>query len=183
MRLFVSVDLSTLADPIAAVQEPFAEIDGVRPTDPAQAHVTLAFLGDVDRDRRADIESAVGRGVAAADVDPFDCRIGGLGVFPSREYITVVWAGVREGDDALRELHKTARSALESDGVGVDSEDEFVPHVTLGRVENAGAADRVRDHLDRNPDVGVAPVDAVALVRSERGSDGATHTAIREWDL
>ncbi|MFC6726125.1 2'-5' RNA ligase family protein, partial [Halobium palmae] len=46
MRLFVSVDLpSSLADSVAAAQEPLADAAGLRFVEPEQAHVTLKFLG------------------------------------------------------------------------------------------------------------------------------------------
>ena len=84
MRLFVSVDLpSSLAEAVADTQAPFKDCTGLRLTDPTQAHCTLTFLDDTDPGRVAEIEAALETAVTNAGVDPFDCTVGGLGVFGS----------------------------------------------------------------------------------------------------
>ena len=106
MRLFVSVDLPlSLADTVETVQEEFSEAEGLRLTDPKQAHFTLKFLGDTNPERLDKIKAALRRAVDEASVEPFNCTVGGLGVFPSLEYISVVWVGVHEGkgDAELRQ--------------------------------------------------------------------------------
>ena len=100
MRLFVSVDLDRLADAVADAQAHLPETKSLRPVDPAGAHVTLKFLGDVDPDRLDALEAALGAAVADAGVVPVEMTIGGFGVFPSLDYISVVWAGVRAGGEA-----------------------------------------------------------------------------------
>ncbi len=91
-RLFVSVDLDGLGDAVAAVQDRFDGVSGLRLTDPGQAHVTLKFLGDTAPDRVADVVAALEAAVDDSGVEPFEADIGGLGVFPSLSYISVVWA-------------------------------------------------------------------------------------------
>jgi hypothetical protein len=69
-RLFVSVDLpDELADEVAAIQDEFRDASGLRFTDPAQAHVTVKFLGDVESGRVEAVETALASAVADADVD------------------------------------------------------------------------------------------------------------------
>lgn len=94
MRLFVSVDLpDDLAEPIGALQDECGDASGLTLTDPKQAHMTLKFLGDVEEQRLPDLTRELAAAVADADVSPFEARFGGLGVFPSLEYISVVWLG------------------------------------------------------------------------------------------
>ncbi|TKX52434.1 RNA 2',3'-cyclic phosphodiesterase, partial [Halorubrum sp. SS7] len=119
-------------------------------------HVTLKFLGDVARgdeddspnDSALDDVIAAGeRAVDRAGVAPFDCAVGGLGVFPNRDYVSVVWAGIERGGDDLTALHRALEA--ETTALGVDPADHaFTPHVTLARVENAAGAEAVRDALD-----------------------------------
>jgi len=83
MQLFVSVDLPlSLADTVETVQDEFSEAEGLRFVDPKQAHFTLKFLGDINPERRDKIKTALHEAVDEASVDPFNCTIGGLGVFP-----------------------------------------------------------------------------------------------------
>ncbi|HKJ59555.1 MAG TPA: RNA 2',3'-cyclic phosphodiesterase, partial [Halobacteriales archaeon] len=96
MRLFVSVDLpASLSEAVAAAQDPLREAAGLSFTDPTQAHVTLKFLGETPRSRVSRVESTIEAAVTAAGVAPFEATFGGLGAFPSEDYIRVVWLGVR----------------------------------------------------------------------------------------
>ena len=186
MRLFVSVDLpDSLTDAIEAVQADFSDADGLDCTDPAQAHVTLKFLGETEPERVGEIETAIETAVEVADVDPFDCTIEGLGVFPSRDYIRVVWAGVREGNQAaaLTRLHDALETELTTLGFDADSQ-EFTPHVTLARMNDARGKSVVQETLDeREPTVGTFRVEAVRLTESRLTDAGPAYETVTAVDL
>lgn len=59
-----------------------------------QLHLTLRFIGEVDRHRASDIADAL-RTIRFA---PFDARIAGVGVFDRRGLIDTLWAGVQPRD-------------------------------------------------------------------------------------
>ncbi|ELZ44290.1 2'-5' RNA ligase [Halorubrum coriense DSM 10284] len=193
MRAFFAVDLpDSLAPAVADAQAPFADAPGVNPVDPEQAHVTLKFLVDIgegDEDDPGDaptVDDAIAAGERAVDraaVGPFTCTVAGRGVFPDREYVSVVWAGVDRGGDDLAAL----REALEAEttALGVDPADHaFTPHVTLARVENATGADAVRDALDgEGPEVGSFSVDEIRLVESTLTASGPEYDVVREFGL
>ena len=193
MRAFFAVDLpDSLAPAVADAQAPFADAPGINPVDPEQAHVTLKFLGEVAEGDENDARDAptVGnvieageRAVDCAAVAPFYCAVGGLGVFPNREYISVVWAGVDRGGDDLAALHEALEA--ETTALGIDPADhEFAPHVTLARVENATGADAVRDALDaEDPEVGTFSVDEVRLIQSTLTASGPKYRVVREFGL
>jgi len=191
MRLFVSVDLpEDLADAVAEAQDPLRPADGIRTTDPEQAHVTLKFLGDVpatsDDPEEPDLETttaAVESGVADADVAPFDVAVGGIGAFPSHDYISVVWLGVEAGAEELTAL----QAAIEDRTVaaGFDPEDhEFTPHVTIARMDHAGGKERVQRVLEeREPSVGSFRATQVRLTKSELGPDGPAYSTVEAFEL
>ncbi|MFB6166623.1 MAG: RNA 2',3'-cyclic phosphodiesterase [Haloarculaceae archaeon] len=182
-RLFVSVDLDGLADEVAAVQDRFEGAPGLNVTDPAQAHVTLQFLGDTDADRVDEIVDALSDAVAAADVGPFEAEFGGLGVFPSLEYISVVWLGVRRGGDELTALHEAIEPRLVE--LGFDPEDhEFTPHVTLARMEHAGGKEQVQETVrERDPDAGTLQVADVRLTESVLTDAGPEYHTVASVEL
>ncbi|MGM0447192.1 MAG: RNA 2',3'-cyclic phosphodiesterase [Methanobacteriota archaeon] len=190
MRAFFAVDLpDTLAPAIADAQAPFADAPGVNPVDPEQTHVTMKFLGEIAKSTEGDsptvddVIEAGERAIDRAGVDPFKCEISGLGVFPSREYVSVVWAGVDRGGDELTALHEALEA--ETTALCVDPADhDFTPHVTLARVENATGADAVREALDTEaPEVGTVAVDEVRLVKSTLTESGPEYDVVERFPL
>ncbi|MDL5362772.1 RNA 2',3'-cyclic phosphodiesterase [Halalkalicoccus sp. NIPERK01] len=184
MRLFVSIDLpEEFAERIAAVQEDLDEAEGIRPTDPTQTHVTLKFLGEIPEDRLPELESALETAVADSDVSPFEAEYGGLGVFPSIEYISVVWIGVRDGTTEMTRLHE----AIERETVemGFDPEDhDFTPHATVARMDHAGGKELVQRLVrERDPTIGRPTVEAVTLKESELGPEGSVYSTVRSYPL
>jgi 2'-5' RNA ligase len=184
MRLFVSVDLpDDLADAVADAQEPMREAAGLSFTDPSQAHVTLKFLGEVPRARLSRVESLVRQAVENAGVVPFDVTYGGLGAFPSRDYIQVVWLGVREGGEEVAQLHAAIEDRTVEGGFDPEEHD-FTPHVTLARMEHAGGKALVQQVLDeRDPTVGTTTVEEARLTESELGPDGPVYSTVERFPL
>ena len=162
-RLFVAVPLpwalrGALAEQPAPLQGSAPE--GIRWTDPASWHVTLAFLGDTDPARVPDLVAALR--TAVAPLPAFTAQIGGLGVFPNPGTARVVWLGV-DGGDALRHL-----AAVVADACGIDRAEPFRAHLTVARLRRRtsppcldGEAQRVRRSL---------PVREVRLMRSRAGA-------------
>ncbi|PCR91767.1 RNA 2',3'-cyclic phosphodiesterase [Natrinema ejinorense] len=203
MRLFVSVDLpGDLADPVADLQAEFADASGLDFTEPEQAHITMKFLGDVrksnalssqsesqndsddvNEERLPALERALEAAVDDADVDPFPVRYGGLGVFPSLEYISVVWLGVERGGDELTRLHEAIEDRTTA--MGFDAEDhDFTPHVTLARMNHAGGKELVQDLVrEREPTIGEARVDEIRLTESTLTDDGPVYSTVESFPL
>ncbi|WP_266079023.1 RNA 2',3'-cyclic phosphodiesterase [Haladaptatus caseinilyticus] len=185
MRLFVSIDLpDALAEGVAGVQERFSEADGLSFTDPRQAHVTLKFLGDVDSDRVSAIEDALELTVESdIDFGPFDANIRGLGVFPSLEYIRVVWLGVDEGETEMDLLHDAVESRL-YDLEFEPEENEFIPHITIARMQHAGGKELVQRNVgELDPEVGTMEVEEIRLTKSELTSDGPEYSTVSAFRL
>ncbi|MFB6300196.1 MAG: RNA 2',3'-cyclic phosphodiesterase [Halobacteriales archaeon] len=184
MRAFVSVDLpSSFADPIAAIQAELDDAAGLNFIDPEQAHLTLKFLGDIDEDRLPEIESALEAAVDETGVDPFEATVGGVGAFPSEDYIRVVWLGFTDGGAELTRLHEAIEERMVD--LGFDAEaHEFTPHVTLARMEHAGGKERVQEFLrERSPDVGSFTVKEVRLKESTLKRDGPVYSTVTAIDL
>lgn len=184
MRLFVSVDLpDQLASAVRDAQSAVADADGLSLTDPEQTHVTLKFLGEVDDDNLESTIDTVASGVSDASVAPFECTVTGAGVFPSLDYISVLWLGVEEGSRQLSALHE----AIEKQTVaaGFDPEDhEFTPHVTIGRMNHAGGKELVQEFVEQEaPDIGTFSVAEVRLKKSELRSDGPVYSTVERFEL
>jgi 2'-5' RNA ligase len=182
-RLFVSVDLDGLADAVREAQAPFRDQPGLDPTDPEQVHVTLKFLGDTRPDRLDDLREALAAAVESADVGPFEAVFGGYGVFPSLDYISVVWVGVGEGGEALAALHEAVETRTTD--LGFEPEDhEFTPHATIARMRDARRKEHVQQVVrERDPDVGRLRVEEVRLTESTLTDDGPVYETVAAFEL
>lgn len=184
MRLFVSVDLPPeLADPVADLQADFADAAGLDFVDPSQVHLTLKFLGDTPERRVDSVVSALERAVETADVGPFEATFEGLGVFPSLEYISVLWLGVGRGTAEFEALQAPIEAELVD--LGFSPEDhEFTPHVTLARMKHAGGKELVQERVEtEDPTVGTMTVEAVRLTESTLTADGPVYETVASVEL
>jgi 2'-5' RNA ligase len=128
MRLFVAV--TPPPDALDELRSATAEMRAAHPqlrwTRPDQWHLTLAFLGEVGDEARADLT----RGLAgtAARHPPMRLALHGAGRFGDR----VLWTRVAGDLEALRGLAASVRAA--SGRAGIDVEDRpYRPHLTLAR--------------------------------------------------
>lgn len=182
MRLFVGIDVGSLAGEIRSVQAPLTGLKGVRTTDPENAHATVKFLGESEHDLEA-LEAAIERAIADAGVGPFEASLEGVGAFPSAEYIRVVWLGFRDGTKPIETLHR--RVEAETTDLGYDAERHaFTPHVTLARMDNAASKEGVQRFLrESNPEVGPVRTEALRLKESTLTPEGPEYRTVRRFEL
>ncbi|MDX3227327.1 RNA 2',3'-cyclic phosphodiesterase [Streptomyces sp. ME19-01-6] len=137
MRLFAAV-----LPPEAAIAELAARVgalrglpgaDGLRWTERAGWHFTLAFFGQVDEEVLPALRERLAR--AAHRHPPHEVRLAGGGRFSDK----VVWVGV-EGDRAtLGHLADSAEAGARRAGLPMDRHRPYHPHLTLARCR--GGAD------------------------------------------
>jgi RNA 2',3'-cyclic 3'-phosphodiesterase len=106
-------------------------IPAARWVDPAGLHLTLAFLGELDDARLAEVAPAVAEAVAGTA--PFTLTIGALGTFGPRAAPRVIWMGVGGAERRLVELQARVAAALARRGFALETR-PYSPHLTLARV-------------------------------------------------
>jgi 2'-5' RNA ligase len=177
-RLFVG--LRPPADARGALLGLMGGVPDARWQTDAQLHLTLLFLGTVERPVAEDIAVALGRvrGPALA------LCFGAFGAFDTRHgRISALWVGV-EPRERLAALAERVRAAAASAGVAVSAR-RFVPHVTLARFPARGAerASLARFLADRRPPALRFAVDAFHLFESHMGSGGSHYRVVASWPL
>ncbi|MER7455747.1 RNA 2',3'-cyclic phosphodiesterase [Micromonospora sp. NPDC126480] len=157
----------------------------VRLADPAQAHVTLAFLGEVEADRLVAVESALGLaaewsrdGRTAAP----RLRLGGGGTF-GRGRFTVLWVDLLGDVPAMTVLARLIRSRLRNNRLPYD-EKPFRSHLTVARPGDRVppedvAADVEALHAYEGPEW---PASELVLMRSHPGPR-PTYDRLAAWPL
>ena len=170
MRLFVGLDLPENVK--TALLATMGSVGGARWQTAAQLHLTLRFIGEVDRHCAADIAAALGR----VNVRPFVAELGEPGLFEHRGRIDTLWVGVRPAE-ALARLAKSINAALAS--VGIPPEPRaFTPHISVARGRGMiGATGWPQSPIPRLN----WPLDGFALFESRMGKDGSVYTVLARW--
>lgn len=96
-------------------------------TSPANLHLTLKFIGEVEEERAA----ALAARINDLKIAPFTLKASGLGTFKTREGRTLYLAF--EPSEELLSLHARVLEILRELGVSPKDEKPFVPHVTIAR--------------------------------------------------
>ena len=97
---------------------------------PANIHLTLKFLGDIDSGTIDEIASAM---VSAAEgCAPISLAARGIGVFPNIKRPRVLWAGLTGEVNLLIELQRKLDDWLSDIGFAKERR-SFKGHLTLGR--------------------------------------------------
>lgn len=182
-RTFIAIELGEEAR--AALGREVARLrralPGIRWADPANLHLTLAFLGELDEPRLLGAMAAAS--TAAAHLAPFTLKLAEYGTFGPHWAPRVVWAGVGGEREALLATEERLRQALAARGFLPD-ERPFSPHLTLARLPERpapGDVERLQAAL-RAGGRARAPFDVEALVvmKSELLREGARYTRLRE---
>ena len=103
-----------------------AGADHLRWIDPTAWHLTLAFLGPTPHSEVPRLIDALGQ--VGSDHAPFAVPTGGLGAFPSRREVRILWFGLADRSRRLAELAVAVRTA-----VGCETASPFRAHLTLAR--------------------------------------------------
>ena len=144
--------------------------------DDAQLHVTLRFIGEVERPKAEDIAAALGAIVSP----PVELGLHGVGFFDQgRQGVLFARAIPR---DPLEALHKKVDRALTTAGLQPERR-AFLPHITLARRRKAGTdpAGWLEAHaaLASPPE----PVGEFILYESHLGRDGPHYEPVAEYRL
>ena len=104
---------------------------GARWQDDDQLHLTLRYVGEIDRHRANDLAEALG----SLHMPAFKIELTGTGVFERKGRPHLLWAGVAP-NEALVRLQKKIERICQS--VGLEAEHrKFMPHVTLARLNTS----------------------------------------------
>ena len=183
MRLFVAIELDErVKDELITKQGRLAEFDRtVRWPRPEQMHLTMKFLGEVPDD---DVEAVcAAAGQVAAQVPPFEMRLGRCGCFPPQGRVRIVHVGLEEESGALQRCRDLCEEAFHDLGFAKERR-PFTPHLTLGRVREDRTDGRLRQAVQGlSCGTVVQSVEALDVVESLLLPAGAQYTSLAQHRL
>ncbi len=172
MRLFTAIEIpEPLREDLALMM---GGIPGARWISEENLHLTIRFIGDVDRHTAQDIDDAL----SAISARPFSLTLKSVGFFgdPPR----TLWTGL-EKSDALLHLVEKVDSCLTR--LRIDFEKRrYAPHVTLARLRDP-SPEHLRAYLNEyggyrsDP----FPVTRLTLFSSMRSHSGSSYTPERYY--
>jgi 2'-5' RNA ligase len=143
---------------------------------PEKMHLTLKFVGEVERERAGELSSAAAR--AAVFIAPFELKVGGTGTFPPHGPPRVLWLGVESTAGTLDVLHRRLEDECEAAGFPRESR-PFNPHLTLARVrEPRDARGLAAAHRETAFEPQTFTVNELLVIRSELGPGGSRYTTL-----
>ncbi len=103
---------------------------GFRPVRPESIHLTLKFLGDVEKEKLPGISAGLTE--LCKVIEPFTFKVRGLGAFPTWERPRTIWAGLQY-PAVLPDLFRLVDVCTSQAGFPGEGR-KFSPHLTLARV-------------------------------------------------
>ena len=150
-------------------------VSGARWQSEDQLHLTLRFVGDVDRPVAEDVAAAL----SGIWMTPFEVEPRGIGAFEHRGRPETLWAGVQP----LQPL-KTLHSKIDQACVRAGLEPErraYTPHITLARLGRDSGPIAGLLELEGGAVGPAFTVDGFGLFESRRGPDGASYSLIEHY--
>lgn len=141
-----------------------------------QLHLTLRFIGEVDRHQAEDIAAALG----SVHHPAFALTLDGVGQFDRKGKTDALWVGVNP-IEPVKLLHNKIDRTLQRVGVSPETR-AYLPHFTIARFgRNVGDTGRFMESA------AVPPVSATltefCLYESSLGSEGAIYSIIARYPL
>lgn len=102
-------------------------------TNPDNVHLTLKFLGEIDKKLVSEVERVCRETIAATP--PFNLSLNGIGLFPNERHPRVLWVGLGGELETLERLQEQLDEKLAGIGFEIEEKD-FQPHLTVGRIRS-----------------------------------------------
>ena len=153
-------------------------IPGARWVEPANMHVTLRFIGEVDEPAAEEINY----NLSHIEAPPFDLELQGLNTFGQGAKAHALWVAVPP-TPALLHLQSKVESAVVRTGLPPEGR-KFTPHVTIARL-NRPETGRLQSFIEGNNLFKAGPfmVDRFTLFESRTGKGGPVYTALEDYPL
>ena len=180
IRSFISVDLEDkiLVDELKKMQQELKNAGAdLKLVEAENMHLTLRFLGEILQPA----VNAVIEELKSVKFTPFTLTLQGLGAFPSLHRINVVWVGITDGKEQLKQIAEKIESLVRKVGFPPDSKG-FSPHLTVARVRSGKNLAKLAEVLKASKDynVGSITVGSVRLKRSTLTPKGPIYSTIFE---
>lgn len=144
-------------------------------------HLTLKFLGETPLTQLEDIETIMKKAVSS--IKPHVVTLIGSGVFPNKDYIKVIWIGIKQAKH-LSTIASYLNENLTMLGFKKEKRD-FSPHLTIARVKNAKGKKEINSLIDQYTETIFAeiPINNIKLKKSTLTPQGPIYETLKTIPL
>jgi 2'-5' RNA ligase len=181
IRSFIAFDMDSesILKRITEVQNLIVKTGAdLKLVEPKNIHITVRFLGNITTPMVEKIYEEIKK----VQFTPFNVKIQGVGAFPNMRYPRVVWAGITEGADQLRNIFNQLEPRLRGLGFAPDPKG-FSPHLTIARVKSGRNKAELVKCLTENAsyEFGVVHAACLRLKRSDLTPKGPIYSTLKEF--
>lgn len=154
----------------------------VKWTRPESIHLTLKFLGNVERKRLPELEREIGS--ALRPQPAMSLSLAGMGAFPGLHRPRVIWVGMDDPQEGLRPAVADLEHALERLGFEREKR-QYNPHLTVGRVKSGRLSPDLLNAIRQMIDLSGPTFDAdhAVLFQSILKPSGAEYHQLYRFDF
>ncbi len=144
---------------------------------PENIHITVRFLGNIT----PNMVEKIFEEMQKVQFAPFDAKIHGIGAFPHLRHPRVLWAGITEGADQLRNIFDQLEPRLRGLGFAPDTRG-FSPHLTIARVKSGRNKAELAKRINENANCkfGIVKAECLKLKRSNLTPKGPIYSTLKE---
>ena len=155
--------------------------ENIKWVDPANIHLTLAFLGDTE-EKRIKILTDILR-EKCTGFHEFEFVLAGTDIFKNFRDPRIIWIGIMYSEKLMM-LNNIVTDSLRENGFIVE-EREFRPHLTLGRIKSIRDTENLKSALERYRDKQIQSVHVseVILFESILSQTGPIYKSLGNFPL
>ncbi len=181
IRSFLAFDIEsdTVLNRFATAQKLLVQTGAdLKLVEPQNIHITVRFLGNTTP---AMVEK-IFEEMKEVQFTPFNVQINGLGAFPDLRYSRIVWAGITEGADRLKNVFSQLEPRLRGLGFTPDPRG-FSPHLTIARVRSGRNKAQLAELITENAnyDFGIIKAQCLRLKKSDLTPRGPIYSTLKEF--
>jgi 2'-5' RNA ligase len=179
MRAFIALEFDDrLKDIVTATQQTLRETEGkISWIDPQQAHLTLKFFADINETQVEEIEKIMD--VIFKDTPSTNFTLDKLGTFPNEHSPRVVWLGIQDHKNILRNLSTRLEKSLEP-LLPHFRDKPFEPHITIGRIKLLNDPSLWKDRMKNIPiEKQEITLKEISFIKSVLSSSGPSYSYLK----
>ncbi|KYK30631.1 MAG: 2'-5' RNA ligase [Thermoplasmatales archaeon SG8-52-3] len=177
-RGFIAIDIKPFQKLIEFENEIKNTGANVKLVEPENIHLTLKFLGDTDEILIDKIEEITKNSVS--EIEPFEIKLIGSGVFPNERYIKVIWIGIENGE-IISKIAEKIDEQISSLGFEKEKR-KFSAHLTIARIKSVKNKEKIIQVIEkyRNIEFTQLKVNSIKLKKSTLTPKGPIYTTLKE---